>query len=856
MSDDDVIDCTSSAAVSNESLPSFVHYEQNNARVFVTVELPVPLKQVTVKADNRQLRIVPSKTGGKALVQGVWAGDVANHTVTSDADTNTLHVELLKGSKTTWASLFRVRPASSEHELRRVVRAAAGKDGVELTLVVGQLVVLLALIDSDWAKGSVFGLGDDVGLFRLDDTEPIGGDELDDAKTEAMRVIAQMRLAESQEKQDALRQFYQKSSAAAAPTAAGALTAGGGGGGEWNEQHEIDFATDFYHAIVTNERAWSDGLQAPRGDLSGWLDKMVEKNVGGSMAAVKGFGKKLLSKMSSHGLEGWQRRFCLIDGAQMSFVYGLIANEHNLQMLRWEFKGSIFLSGCQVSVLAFQVSGRPGCVRLRPSIGAKLKDYVFAAESLAIANQWVEGLVAAGAVLVDANDNSVLEPRGVHGGVLHKLGGGVLSEWQPRHITVEAQGLLSYYEIKARAERKEYHLRGTLQLNFCNVSKHDVDTAKTPTKYRYQLTLKQQGGSKDKDYVFGFDRHDAREKWLTIFLQHGTVDLVHPNSVKPLLRVMPPLPATKRPKASTAAPAVAAAAPVAKTTAPPPKKPALTSTASAPAAAPRPKPKPMPMTSEPAPPKPETVVPPKVEAAKVEPAEVAADVVPAPLVRAASMATRPPMPTPARGKPLPQARPLPAAKSAPTTPRDEPPAAAPSAVPPTAEVGDSPSKPLPARQDLETRKAELAARKAALEARRTESATTGSLPRTPSAPAASPPAADGAGRRHTSALSTAARATPPAPAARGARPMPTPKPVVRPAAVTAAPSPVAAVEPKPVARSAAITAAPSPVAAETDAMSALDALLDDVDATKANEAEGELSDTAPALERLSGIDEF
>jgi hypothetical protein len=39
-------------------------------------------------------------------------------------------------------------------------------------------------------------------------------------------------------------------------------------------------------------------------------------------------------------------------------------------------------------------------------------------------------------------------------------------------------------------------------------------------------------------------------------------------------------------------------------------------------------------------------------------------------------------------------------------------------------------------------------------------------------------------------------------------------------------------------------------------MSALDALLDDVDATKANEAEGELSDTAPALERLSGIDEF
>jgi hypothetical protein len=218
----------SSSTSGRDELPSCVSWKQTEFRVFVTVELPIALKQASVKVDNRQMRIAPN-SGGKAIVQGQWSRGVANHTVTTDADENTVHIDLLKGvAKEAWPSLFRVRPSSTtmqQQELRRVVTPAAGRDGVELTLVVGELVVLLNMVDNTWAKGSLFGGSDDVGLFRLDDTDPIDAVDVEAAKADALLRLAENRMAQSQEKQDALRKFYEKSFVAGAPSTAGGLAA-------------------------------------------------------------------------------------------------------------------------------------------------------------------------------------------------------------------------------------------------------------------------------------------------------------------------------------------------------------------------------------------------------------------------------------------------------------------------------------------------------------------------------------------------------------------------------------------------------------------------------------------------------
>jgi hypothetical protein len=506
---------------------------------------------------------------------------------------------------------------------------------------------------------------------------------------------------------------------------------------------------------VCNERAWSDGPQPPRGEMSGWLSKLAEKGVGGSVgASVKGFGKKLLGKVSSQSIEGWQRRFCVIDASQQSLVYGVLHNEGHMQAQRWELKGSIFLGGgCQVSVLAFQMSGRPGCLRLRPRVGAKLKDYTLAADTLAVSKQWADGLVAAGAQLVDSSDVSALEPRGVYGSVLYKLGGGALREWQPRYVCVEADGLLSYYEIKLRSNnRKEFYLRGTLQLPFCNVSKVDGDVKTVPAKHRYQLVLKQQGGTKDKEYVWCGERHDVRDKWYQLAQEYGAVDFVHPNLVKPLLRTMPTLPSAKRPtprRRRTAAQACACRRRSSQTAAQNSRidtsstannfKCCNTASATVPAAA-----------------VPAAAVPAATPAAAVAPTPTVAAA--APLPRPVSAASRPAMPTPGRAKPMPTPAARMAPKSAPSTLRDAPPtvdepppAAAATAAAATTVVANAPETPAtsddndepPARQapasrkELEARKAELAARKAALAARKATAATdaqyTGSLERSVSA---------------------------------------------------------------------------------------------------------------------------
>jgi hypothetical protein len=471
-----------------------------------------------------------------------------------------------------------------------------------------------------------------------------------------------------------------------------------------------------------------------------------------------------------------------------------------------------------VSVLAFQMSGRPGCLRLRPRVGAKLKDYTLAADTLAVSKQWADGLVAAGAQLVDSSDVSALEPRGVYGSVLYKLGGGALREWQPRFVCVEADGLLSYYEIKLRSNnRKEFYLRGTLQLPFCNVSKVDGDVKSVPAKHRYQLILKQQGGTKDKEYVWCGERHDVRDKWYSLAQEYGAVDLVHPNLVKPLLRTMPALPNSKRPtpRAADAPPpkpisSAAPAKPPLKTAASTPARPQTTTTTTttttataATAAATRATPPPTAAATT---------------TATAAPASAAASP-PAALARAVSAATRPAMPTPGRAKPMPTPAARAAPKSAPSTLRDaapvpETPAAAEvtqsavvaAATTPSTTVDDKdepPSRPAPtSRKELEARKAELAARKAALAARKATAATdapsTGSLDRAVSASNAKPaigPKRDlpqpNSARRHTSALSSEDSAKPPSPAVPTKRAVPsvpakTPAPAV--AAASAAPA--------------------------------------------------------------------
>ena len=85
-----------------------------------------------------------------------------------------------------------------------------------------------------------------------------------------------------------------------------------------------------------------------------------------------------------------------------------------------------------MTLLKFQISGRPACIRLRPRLGSKIKEYVLAAESVNQSKKLVAAMVAAGATQVDEVCEAPLPAPGVHSAVLHKLGGGALKEWQPR----------------------------------------------------------------------------------------------------------------------------------------------------------------------------------------------------------------------------------------------------------------------------------------------------------------------------------------------------------------------------------------------------------------------------------------
>lgn len=96
----------------------------------------------------------------------------------------------------------------------------------------------------------------------------------------------------------------------------------------------------------------------------------------------------------------------VLDESQQSLVYGVIHMEgaHNQN---WELKGDIFLAGgCELQPLPFKLAGRPACLRIRPRIGLKIKDYVFSFETMNEMKEWASALERAGAVSIDRPSGS------------------------------------------------------------------------------------------------------------------------------------------------------------------------------------------------------------------------------------------------------------------------------------------------------------------------------------------------------------------------------------------------------------------------------------------------------------------
>lgn len=183
---------------------------------------------------------------------------------------------------------------------------------------------------------------------------------------------------------------------------------------------------------------------------------------------MKGFGEKLLRSVAKQKLDGWQRRYCVVDFEQRSFVYGQILNEGAFNE-SWELKvgvgprrrpltpppatgrhllavGRRRRDGVQVCRPGECVARRqrrltaaqPACVSLRPRIGAKIKTYTVAAADATEARDWAHACVQAGATLVDTLASA--PPLAHYSGLAHKLGGGLLREWQLRLITIECDG--------------------------------------------------------------------------------------------------------------------------------------------------------------------------------------------------------------------------------------------------------------------------------------------------------------------------------------------------------------------------------------------------------------------------------
>lgn len=85
-----------------------------------------------------------------------------------------------------------------------VIEDYEAKDSVELSLVAGQLVIVLNEVDEEWAKGQRFGDEQVVGLFPLRCTQELDAEQVEAEKERALRLKTQLQLAASKEKQAAL----------------------------------------------------------------------------------------------------------------------------------------------------------------------------------------------------------------------------------------------------------------------------------------------------------------------------------------------------------------------------------------------------------------------------------------------------------------------------------------------------------------------------------------------------------------------------------------------------------------------------------------------------------------------------
>jgi hypothetical protein len=152
-------------------------------------------------------------------------------------------------------------------KIRKVTEDYCGADGIELTLIKGQLVQILS-VDGTQAKGfvsgfyyfaslkislfrSIVGGEGDVGLFPFEVTDAIDDDKLEEEKQQAAMLQTQHKLAASKQKQQALSSFFAKSSSAAN---ASTVTEFG---------DPALFPTAWHEAICSNRRSWQSGPLIP-----------------------------------------------------------------------------------------------------------------------------------------------------------------------------------------------------------------------------------------------------------------------------------------------------------------------------------------------------------------------------------------------------------------------------------------------------------------------------------------------------------------------------------------------------------------------------------------------------------------
>jgi hypothetical protein len=494
----------------------------------------VKLKNVVIDVDNRKIRLTDNSTPKKpvVLVSGLFYKPVAKFTNT--VVENVITIEVLKPqAREHWPSLFAAARADSLQatEIRRAIVYRPADSGVELALRVGTLLEVVSLVGGDAAlcKGTIVNGDGEIGIFKLSDTVTVDDADLQ-AELKRWRLHqTELQVQASQAKQKELAALYKKVNVVEVqPTVTG------------DENDALAFPTAFHESVVKHRQRWHTNL-VPDGRTKAWLVKRSEQGAG--VMNTSKFGQKLLNSFKSQTIDSlWQRRYCVVDEEQQSLVYGVV-HDQGAYNERWEFKGDVFLNGACVSLLKFVLPGRPTCIAVRARMGAKLKTYFFATETMNDAAMWMSALTSAGATSADTMPTT--PPCGSAGALLHKLGGGLLPEYQARYVAIEGSGLLNYFEVEevrvdeAALNRDDYYLKGSLQLPLCNLRSYQADKN---NKTKYLLALRQQGSAKDKgivddgrgarccqhwvcaDYVFAFDRAADRDQWAVTFQRFGAID--------------------------------------------------------------------------------------------------------------------------------------------------------------------------------------------------------------------------------------------------------------------------------------------------------------------------------------------